>query len=74
MAAAALELFSLLSRSAVSFLESHGDKPGLVVLTIELEDKLPQLCALNAASAPQPRLMGSPFRVPLTRCGFRVLS
>ena len=33
----------------------------------QLEEKLPALCALHGLCAPLPRILGSPFRGPLTR-------
>ncbi|GAX77356.1 hypothetical protein CEUSTIGMA_g4802.t1 [Chlamydomonas eustigma] len=67
VAATALEMFHLLPASAVAFLETHQNKPGLVVLAMELEDKIPILCGLHSLSAPVPKLLASPFRLPLTR-------
>jgi transformation/transcription domain-associated protein len=58
------------------FLETHEDEEdvgkgqkvakkrlGLVVLTIELEERLPQLGLV----VPAPRIQTSPYRQPLTR-------
>ncbi|GFR40173.1 hypothetical protein Agub_g730, partial [Astrephomene gubernaculifera] len=92
VASLVLDLFHLLPKTAVKFLETHSapapaaaagqqqqqqaaggaaaagaeagpTKPGLVILTIELEEKL---SALNLP-VPVPHVMTSPYRAPLTR-------
>lgn len=65
VAAATLELFHLLPQlpRPDQFLESaHQDRPGLVVLTIELENLLHKY-----PSCPAPSKLASPYREPLTR-------
>ncbi|EIE23491.1 hypothetical protein COCSUDRAFT_65942 [Coccomyxa subellipsoidea C-169] len=61
IAAAILDLFHLLPPPAVKFLES-GERPGLVVLMIELEGALAQM-----PSNTEPTKMWSPYREPLAR-------
>ena len=62
MAAAILDLFQLLPRNAVKFLETQPNgQLGLVVLTIQLEDKLSKM----ANPLPSPRILSSPYREPL---------
>lgn len=92
IAAAVLDLFWRLPKTAVKFLESQplpggtapppaappasgvppGSQPGLVVLVIELEERL---CRMPAASGPLPRVLTSEYRPPLLRflnkCGMR---
>lgn len=69
VAAAILDLFHLLPRTAVKFLESSGEgKQGLVVLSIQLEDKL---AALNTPM-PNSRVLWSPYRDPLVRFNFEL--
>lgn len=68
IAAALLELFHLLPSSAATFLETlrentTNQRIGLVVLTIELEDRLGRV----ATSGPLPRVLWSPYRGPLTK-------
>ncbi|KAK9813301.1 hypothetical protein WJX72_012102 [[Myrmecia] bisecta] len=62
IAAQILDLFHLLPPQASKFLLSEGDRPGLVVLTIELELALGQM----PGSQP-PSKMWSPYRLPLTK-------
>lgn len=63
VAAHILQLFHLLPRVASRFLETREERLGLVVLTIELEEKLPQL----SLPMPAPHVMWSPYRSALTR-------
>lgn len=63
VAAAILDLFHMLSRNAVKFLETTQNQLGLVVLTIQLEEKLGRM----PSPMPSPRIMSSPYREPLTR-------
>ena len=64
MASLILELFHRLPKMASRFLETHGERPGLVVLTIELEEKLAQLalplprCAARASVRAQCAVLG----------------
>ncbi|KAL6756896.1 hypothetical protein V8C86DRAFT_2435829, partial [Haematococcus lacustris] len=68
VAAHILDLFHLLPRQAVQFLESEAQpepkRLGLVVLVLELEQRLPSLPGHSLAT---PRIMTSPFRLPLIR-------
>lgn len=83
IAAAILDLFWRLPRTAVKFLESQPappgaantpgaaaaaavppQQPGLVVLTIQLEEKLSRM---PMAGTPQPRMLASAYRKPLLR-------
>jgi hypothetical protein len=89
IAAAILDLFWRLPRTAVKFLESQPpppgaastpgalpgaaaaaaaavppQQPGLVVLTIQLEEKLSRM---PMAGTPQPRMLASAYREPLLR-------
>ncbi|BDA47386.1 probable transcription-associated protein 1 [Coccomyxa sp. Obi] len=61
IAAAILDLFHLLPPPAVKFLET-GERPGLVVLMIELEGALAQM-----PSNTEPTKMWSPYREPLAK-------
>ena len=66
IAAGILELFHLLPDSASSFLEtqkSGTDRIGLVVLTIELEERLGHASPVG----PVPHILWSPYRSPLTK-------
>lgn len=68
IAAGLLELFHLLPSSAVTFLETlrehtTSQRIGLVVLTIELEDRLGRM----SATGPIPRVLWSPYRCALTK-------
>lgn len=66
VAAEILQLFHLLPRSASKFLETHNEgsqRLGLVVMTIQLEEKLPLL----SNPVPYPRTLWSPYRTPLAR-------
>lgn len=67
VAVAVLELFHLLPRSAISFLEPHGTRPGLIAVVWELEERLAPLVTLHGSALPQPRLLDSPYRGPLVR-------
>ncbi|KAL0051806.1 hypothetical protein WJX82_002492 [Trebouxia sp. C0006] len=62
IAAAILELFHLLPQQASKFLETQGERPGLVVLTIELEGALAQM-----PGSLSPSRMWSPYRQPLAK-------
>lgn len=67
VAAEVLDLFHLLPRQAVKFLETQAQgKPGLVVLTIELEEKL-QAFSPAQAPIPSPHIKWSPYRTALAR-------
>lgn len=59
VAAAILDLFHLLPRAAVKFLEAGGEgRSGLVVLALQLEATLGAL----PAAMPHPRVLWSPYR------------
>lgn len=59
IAAGILSLFHLLPSWALRFLETQSDKqPGLVVLTIQLEERL----AGAKGTTQHPRVMWSPYR------------
>jgi hypothetical protein len=83
IAAAVLDLFWRLPKTAVRFLETQpaaaqgsvapgaapgaaggSQQPGLVVLTIELEEKLARM---PASISPLPRILTSEYREPLLR-------
>ena len=61
VAASMLDIFHKLPEAAKSFLETHEKRPGIVVLTIGLEEALYQLPSMH------PSKMWSPYRAPLTR-------
>jgi transformation/transcription domain-associated protein len=62
VAAGMLDIFHKLPGAAKKFLESQGDRPGIVVLTIGLEESLPKL-----PGAVIPSKLWSPYRLPLIR-------
>ncbi|KFM28952.1 putative transcription-associated protein 1 [Auxenochlorella protothecoides] len=62
VAASMLDIFHKLPAQAKRFLESQGDRPGIVVLTIGLENALPKL-----PGPLQPSRLTSPYRPALTR-------
>lgn len=62
VAASMLDIFHKLPAAAVEFLGTQGDRPGIVVLTIGLEEALHEL-----PGAIVPSKMWSPYRAPLTR-------
>jgi transformation/transcription domain-associated protein len=62
VAASMLDIFHKLPPAAKDFLQSHEQRPGIVVLTIGLEEALQKL-----PGAAMPSRMWSPYRLPLTR-------
>ena len=62
VAASMLNIFHKLPSAAKEFLETHEGRPGIVVLTIGLEEALHQL-----PNTTLPSRMWSPYRAPLTR-------
>lgn len=62
IAASMLNIFHKLPPAAKEFLETHEGRPGIVVLTIGLEEALYQL-----SGTVFPSKMWSPYRAPLTR-------
>lgn len=62
IAASMLNIFHKLPPAAKEFLETHEGRPGIVVLTIGLEEALYQL-----PGTALPSKMWSPYRAPLTR-------
>lgn len=62
VAASMLNIFHKLPSAAKEFLETHEGRPGIVVLTIGLEEALYQL-----PNTTLPSKMWSPYRAPLTR-------
>lgn len=73
IASAVLDLFWRLPKAAVKFLETPvaplptgaaAPPQGLVVLTIQLEERLARM---PAANSPLPRILTSEYRAPLLR-------
>ena len=62
LVAGMLDIFHKLPSQAKSFLESHGDRPGIVVLTVGLEEALTKLPGF-----PLPSRLTSPYRLALIR-------
>lgn len=62
VAASMLDIFHKFPSAAKEFLETHDGRPGIVVLTIGLEEAL---CHLSGQILPSK--MSSPYRAPLTR-------
>ncbi|KAL4854024.1 Transcription-associated protein 1 [Chlorella vulgaris] len=62
VASGMLDIFHKLPQQAKKFLETQGDRPGIVVLTIGLEDSLPKLPGTVI-----PSKLCSPYRLPLLR-------
>ena len=62
VAASMLDIFHKLPPAAKEFLETHEGRPGIVVLTIGLEEALSQL-----QGAMVPSKLWSPYRAPLAR-------
>ncbi|KAL4439666.1 hypothetical protein ABPG75_002667 [Micractinium tetrahymenae] len=62
VAAGMFDIFHKLPPQAKKFLETQGERPGIVVLTIGLEESLPKL-----PGAVIPSKLWSPYRLPLIR-------
>lgn len=67
VAASMLDVFHKLPPAAAEFLETQEGRTGIVVLTIGLEEALPQLQTPQLQNAIVPSKLWSPYRAPLTR-------